>query len=78
MSIDLKTILAFEKADEFYSCYLNGDDKDDQIIYHLWRALNRHLLERVADYPAADVRPDRRFSGLVMLRELLDDIQVYG
>jgi hypothetical protein len=70
--------LAFEKADDIFSCYIDGEANSDQIIYHMWRTCNRHLLERLADYPAADIRPGSRFSGLVMRRELLDDIDVYS
>ena len=65
--------MAFEKADEIFEAV--QEDNSDQVIYHLWRACNQHLLERLADYPDAGIRPDRRFSGLVMIRELLDDIE---
>jgi hypothetical protein len=65
--------MAFEKADEIFSCY--AVQEDEKVIYHLWRLCNQSLLERLADYPDARIRPNRRFSGLVMIRELLGDIE---
>jgi|HubBroStandDraft_4_1064222.scaffolds.fasta_scaffold690631_1 hypothetical protein len=55
---------AIEKAEEFYSCDLQEDNDADRLIYHLWRALNRHFLE--LDYGNSDWTEDD------MLDEILD------
>jgi hypothetical protein len=69
--------MAFEKAHEIFYHHATEADNPEQVIYHLWRLCNESLLERLADTPHAGIRPDRRFSPLVMIRELLDDIETF-
>jgi hypothetical protein len=57
--------VAIEKADEFYSCYLLGEDDADRLIYHLWCILNRHFLE--LDYGESDWTEDDMLDDLLNL-----------